>query len=202
MVWIGDSDFVAGDSGIRHGVEDRAREAGALADGDEYRAYYGGGAQVANGDIPGQYDSAKAADPDIAVVVMDGGGNDIGAGHPECLTSPPPGNAACVTVWDGILAALDTLWDEMEADGVSAIVFMGYPHLGIAGGNENVDYSTPRIQPACEGRTAPACVFVDPRTAFEGQSYLEPDGIHPNAAGQDVLAGLLWDAMDANGIAQ
>ena len=203
MVWIGDSFNVSANEGIRRGVETRAKDAGALAEDDEYRAHYQPGAQVANGQIPGQYATAVAAGSDIDTVVMDGGGNDIGISHPECLTSPPPDDAACVAVWDEILSTLEALWSDMEADGVAHVIFYGYPELGITGGPENVNYSTPRIQTACAAFTAPLeCRFVDPRAVFEGQPYLEPDGMHPTAAGADALAELLWDEMVAGGIAQ
>lgn len=202
VVWIGDSYLTVGDEGIRHGVEARARDAGALAEGDEYRAYYAPGTQIANGQIPGQYDTAKAADPVIDTVVMDGGGNDIQGGHPECLSDPPPGNPDCVAVFDDIIATLESLWMTMGSDGIGHVVFFYYPELGDPGATANVDYSAPRIEAACEAFVTPlSCHFVDPRATFEGQPYID-DGIHPNADGQEALAGLIWEEMVANDIAQ
>lgn len=202
VVWIGDSYLTAGDEGIRRGVESRARDEGALAEDDEYRPYYAPGTQILNGQIPGQYDAAKAADPSIDTVIMDGGGNDIQGSYPECLSDPPPENPDCVQVFDDMIATLETLWAEMETDGVAHVVFFYYPRLPDPGAAANIDYSAPRIQSSCDafGSTL-SCHFVDPRDAFEGEPYID-DGIHPNAAGQDVLAELLWDEMVASGIAQ
>ena len=45
-------------------------------------------------------------------------------------------------------------------------------------------------------------IFVDPRDAFQDQDYILVDGIHPNAAGSEVLANLVWDAMIENNIEQ
>ncbi len=204
VVWIGDSYLTSGNGGIRRGVEARARAEGSLAATDAYRFHYQGGTQITSGEIPGQYGIAHAEDPEIDVVVMDGGGNDILIGNPGCLTNPPPGNTSCVDTFDSVVSMLQTLWTSMAADGVTHVVFFYYPHIPYAGANANIDYSAPLIQTACESFTQPlACYFVDPRATFEGQSWIDADDVHPNADGQDALAEIIWyDTMVANGIAQ
>src|SRR4051794_12397694 len=70
VVTIGDSwmSIITNGGGIEGGL-DRA--------GTSYRHYSVAGTLLLNGQIPGQYDQAKAINPKILTVIMTGGGNDI-----------------------------------------------------------------------------------------------------------------------------
>jgi lysophospholipase L1-like esterase len=157
---------------------------------------------MANGQIPGQYTTAKQADPNINTVIMTGGGNDILLGNPVCLTNPPPANTVCVDAVNKAATAAETLLTQMQTDGVKYVVYYFYPDITISGGATNVDYAFPIVKAKCDKFTgALKCFFIDTRPPFVGQSWFS-DGIHPNAAGQQAIATLVWNAMTANCIAQ
>jgi lysophospholipase L1-like esterase len=208
VVLIGDSYLAQPGNNIQYYLENLARAAGALEEGESYRPYYAGGTSMGNGQIPAQFDTAKAADPDIKLVIMTGGGNDILIGNRACLTDPAPQNESCVTTVDNSLAAAAELYQNMAASGVEDVVYFSYPHLptGFLTGpaaNEMLDYSYPRVQEACDSLTAPDCHFIDTRPAFEGNaSLIGPDGVHPTPAGSEVIANLIWDVMQDNCLAQ
>ena len=88
------------------------------------------------------------------------------------------------------------------------------------------DYSAPLYQKICCGSSftptatnytctgnAPGtqCTFIDTRPAFTGHSgaagepgpdWIQSDHVHPDPAGSTAMAGLVWDTMVANCIAQ
>jgi len=202
VVWIGDSYPAAGNGGIQRYTEQAAQAAGALAAGATYRRYYAGGTQMANGQIPGQYTQAKSADPDINTVVMTGGGNDILIGNNTCLSNPPPANQSCVDTVAKAVAAADAMFTQMQADGVKNVVYYFYPRTALLQSAANVDYAFPIVKAGCDKFRGPLnCYFVDTRSAFEGQNWFS-DGIHPSDPGQKAIAGLVWDTMASQCIAQ
>ena len=206
VVWIGDSypasGPVAGVGGIQRYTEQAAQAAGALAAGASYRKYYAGGTQMANGQIPGQYTQAKTADPDIATVIMTGGGNDILIGNSTCLANPPPANQSCVDTVARAVAATETLFMQMQADGVKNVIYYFYPRTTLAQSGANVDYAFPVVKAGCDKFKGPlTCHFIDTRPAFEGQNWFS-DGIHPTDPGQKAIAGLVWNTMVSQCIAQ
>ena len=116
----------------------------------------------------------------------------------------------------------------MATDGVKHVVYFFYPHLDPAGGGilttppprstTTLDYAYPlaeqiccgvlrldgestRAAGTCRGRT---CVCVDTRPAFEGHlaDYIKSDHVHPTPAGAQVIADLVWKAMQDQCIAQ
>ena len=202
VVWIGDSYPAAGNGGIQRYTEQSAQAAGALAAGATYRKYYVGGTQMANGQIPGQYTQAKQADPNINTVVMTGGGNDILIGNASCLNNPPPANQSCVDTVAKATAAAETMFTQMQADGVKNVIYYFYPHTALLQSAANVDYAFPVVKAGCEKFKGPmTCYFVDTRPPFEGQNWFS-DGIHPTDPGQKAIGGLVWDTMVTNCIAQ
>jgi lysophospholipase L1-like esterase len=202
VIWIGDSYPAAGSGGIQKYTETSARAAGSLGASATYRKYYVSGTQMANGEIPGQYTTAKQADPNINTVIMTGGGNDILIGNASCLGNPPPANASCVTTVNNATSAANTLLTQMQTDGVKYVVYYFYPDITIAGGAANVDYAFPVVKAMCDKFTgALKCFFIDTRPTFAGKAWFS-DGIHPNDAGQQAIAGLVWNAMVTNCIAQ
>ena len=202
VVWIGDSYPAAGNGGIQRYTEQKATAAGALAAGQTYRKYYVGGTQMANGQIPGQYTQAKMADPKIDTVIMTGGGNDILIGNSSCLNNPPPANQSCVDTVNKAVAAVDALFTQMQVDGVKNVVYYFYPRTALLMSGANVDYAFPVVKAGCDKyKGALKCYFVDTRPPFEGQNWFS-DGIHPTDPGQQAIAGLVWDTMVANCVAQ
>ena len=209
VVMVGDSYLDQFGQNIQLYLEGLAKGAGALDQNETYRRYYLAGTSMGNGQIPSQFDQALGADPNIKVVVMDGGGNDVLILNPGCMTNPAPGNASCVATVDSAMAAARGMFDKMAATGVESVVYFFYPHLpapGLLTGpkvNEMLDYAYPIVQAECEQRSAPRCYFVDTRPAFEGNpSLIGFDGVHPTPAGSEVIAGLIWSVMVQNCIAQ
>jgi hypothetical protein len=198
----------------------RARSDGALAQGDSYNDQAVAGTSLASGGvglIPDQWPSAKAAaqtaGTSVKFAIMDGGGNDVLLGNSICLDNGQmrDQNATCQkTVMDATLAG-KMLQTKMKMDGVGQVVYFFYPHVP-AGGWDVLDYSLPMAKSVCEGQNDDnyQCYFVDTRDAFQGvgntgqamAALIGPDGIHPNAAGDDVLADLLWKTMKEHCMAQ
>ncbi|MBU1170943.1 MAG: SGNH/GDSL hydrolase family protein [Proteobacteria bacterium] len=184
--------------------------------GETWRHYAISGAQSVGGiladPIPDQYANAKSDDPNIRVVYMDGGGNDILI--PAIMLDPYSCkncnywwcgdlSRSCKNLIDDIYVATVDLLNQMDNDGVEQVVFLGYYHLkwGLLGDlrqlDDAIDYGDKRLKDACTNSTVNA-VFVDPRSAFEGKesNYIIVDGIHPTAQGSAVLANLLWNTID------
>lgn len=206
IVNIGDSIYaLSGD--IYTNLESKA--------GETWRHYAISGSQIVGGfladPIPDQYETAKGDDNNIRIVYMDGGGNDILI--PAIALDPYSckncnywwcGNLSqsCKDLIDDVYVETVDLLNQMDADGVEKVVFLGYYHLkwGLLGDlrklDDAVDYGDKRLKDACINSTANA-VFVDPRASFEGKesSYIIADGIHPTAQGSAVLANLIWNNM-------
>jgi lysophospholipase L1-like esterase len=207
VILIGDSYLASGASfggpgGIQAQVEARATDAGALNPGERYRTYYVGGTRFLDGSIQDQYAKARAENPDIEVVIMDGGGNDILLGLEGCNVGMNPADPVCVEVMERSTAALSELVEEMRADGVTDIVYFFYPEVPAAPGHSR--QGEPMARAACEAFTSPTrCHFVSTIAAFEGRpDYFSFDGVHPSPAGQTAIGDLVWEAMEANCIAQ
>jgi lysophospholipase L1-like esterase len=197
-------------------LEALAREAGALAQGDKYRSHALSGSSMAYWPyIPQQLDDALAADPDVKLVIMDGGGNDVLVNNRRCLEfssmeelAADPG---CNAAIDNAIAAGQKMFDKGVAAGIRAVIYFFYPHLpglangGIGGGtNPNLilDYAYPKVRAFCESQTAARCYFVDMRPAFDkdGDGLPDPgminiDGIHPTAESSKILAAEVWKVM-------
>jgi hypothetical protein len=198
----------------------RAQKDGALAQGDSYNDQAVAGTSLASGGlglIPDQWPAAKAAaqaaGTSVKFVVMDGGGNDVLLGNQICLDNGKmrDQDPTCQkTVMDATMAG-KMLQTKMRMDGVGQAIYFFYPHVP-AGGWDVLDYSLPMAKSVCESMNDENyhCYFVDTREAFQGagntgmamSSLIGPDGIHPNAAGDDVLADLIWKTMKDNCMAQ
>jgi lysophospholipase L1-like esterase len=164
--------------------------------------------------IPDQWPEAIAADKDIKLVVMDGGGNDAllpPAGSPaaDCKNQATAGTmAACQMLVSTTIAAADKLVMAMASSGVKDVIYFFYPHLPgtgiLSGTNPNAidDYSAPLVQKECESATMKTsgklnCHFIDLRTPF-GSDYtanISGDGVHPTAAGQTIIATQITNLM-------
>lgn len=198
----------------------RAQKDGALAQGEMYNDQAVAGTSLATGGvglISDQWAPAKqaamAAGTSVKFVVMDGGGNDVLLGNQKCLDNgqmrdQDPGCQK--TVKDATMVGM-MLEQKMKMDGVGQAVYFFYPHVP-AGGWDVLDYSLPMAKATCESLNDEKyqCYFVDTREAFQGAgntgqamaNLIGPDGIHPNAAGDDVLADLIWKTMKEHCMAQ
>ncbi len=179
--------------------------------GKSYKDYSKSGDTVEY--ITKQYNTAIAARPSIKTIIMDAGGNNILMDmywSQACQTSSSIPSAACRTYIDGVLDKAETLWEDMNDDGVDDIFHLGYYRLkkGILtsllyGGtklNPAVVYADDQLAAACA--VSPAeCWFIDPRADFLGKesSYIKSDGIHPTNTGGKVCATKIYNKMVAVG---
>jgi lysophospholipase L1-like esterase len=166
--------------------------------GAMYRTYYLLGAALDYGsgqfNIPYQFDSmAVPANPDIKVVITDGGGNDILLDNRQCLTTPLQGDTQCHAVVDAALAKARELLQDMASKGVKQVVYIFYPHIDTTtiytGPNANdwLDYAYPHAATLCCGAATPAqgtpdltcrgspspgvdCTFIDTRPELAGHN--------------------------------
>ena len=109
--------------------------------GETFRNYTQSGAELAGGliatSIVNQYADAKATDANINTIVMDGGGNDILI--PATLLDPygcrtrwyrwNPSSSCARLIQDQYVEAVNLL-NQIDADGVDNVVWLGYPPLG------------------------------------------------------------------------
>jgi hypothetical protein len=204
--------------------------------GATYRTYYLLGAALNYGsgqaNIPYQFDTmAVGANPDIKVVITDGGGNDLLIDNRQCLTTAVQGDTQCHTAIANSLMKAQQLLADMASKGVQHIVYFFYPHVDPTAlftgptSNDWLDYTYPLAAQICCGSNVPSpgspdltcqgsaagtdCVFVDTRPEFAGHNdpmnkstYWFQDGIHPTQPGADVLAQKVWAQMQKHCIAQ
>jgi hypothetical protein len=208
---------IVGDSYINWGTHslpaDLARESGQT-----WRLFAVGGASLASGGatgfIPDQFELAIADDPDIRVVVMDGGGNDVlipnalFVGSQDCKNDPDAGNVeVCRMIVDLALEKSEEMMLRAAEIGVTDTVYFFYPEvpegtvLGGTNPNAILNYSLPKAREQCEsafeltgGRMR--CHFVDMIPVFAGHSeYFAAADIHPNTMGSAAMAAAIWDVM-------
>jgi len=210
VAFIGDSFIAEPTSVIANDLEALWKDAGSPGYSAKPRYYQFVGTTMSQ--IAAQYASAHAANPDIKVVIGDGGGNDVLVTDRSCLTQAPPANAHCLATVNSAVSTGDQLIAEMEADGVEHLVFFFYPHeptSGLFQGtapaiNDSLDFAEPLVRAMCEKHSI--CTFVSFREAMgetPGSGYVDPSGyirkldVHPSTAGSQFFAGVLWDAMKA-----
>ena len=184
VITIGDSwmQIVTNGGGIE-GALDRA--------GTMYRHYAIPGTTLENGgDIPAQYERAKAANPKIATVIMTGGGNDIMFSN-GCVTKE-----SCTAAVQMIADALNTLWTEMAKDGVTHVVYIAYSkNAGTAPSDTRPD-SAP-IPMICTMGSTITCHSLD-TTPMVGPGDTV-DGIHPTLPACDKIAAAVLDLLEKAG---
>jgi hypothetical protein len=188
VVTIGDSWMSLGRTGIQQSLVE--------VSGQPYRMYGRGGTRLLNEAIPGQYETAKSADPDIKTVVMTGGGNDI-IQVPGLRDDCAAGGMQCAEVLGMILARLTALWEEMAADGVQDVIYVQYSNPE---GN-NVDFALPSgdgVGARCMDVPAPLrCHRLETLDIVMGDI---PDGIHPSAVAYDRIGQAVYDMMIERGM--
>jgi lysophospholipase L1-like esterase len=182
VITIGDSwmNVITNGGGIEAGL-DRA--------GTKYRHYSVPGTTLINGDIPAQYDRAKAANPKIATVIMTGGGNDI------MFTGGCNTKDACTKSVQAIADALDQLWTRMAADGVTTTLYISYSkYAGTTPADTRPDTSPiPKICTTGKIR----CLGVDTTPLVAATDTV--DGIHPTLPACDRIAKATLDQLEMHG---
>lgn len=215
--------------------------AALIPDAAQYRNYAVAGMSMASGGIPlnpppgvqfipQQFDpEALQADPDIKLVIMDGGGNDImlpPAGSPDCKnmadSTTDPG---CLKIVQDALDAATKIVTEMSDKGVRDVVYFFYPHLpsvpgGLGGTEANVmlDFVYPQAKALCDSAESKSngklrCHFIDLRQPYDVTgpgsitgpkpwTNIYTDGVHPTAAGQVISAQQIFDTMKGSCLGQ
>ncbi len=139
--------------------------------------------------VPRQY--SRASKSGIKTVIMNGGGNDflLGDGG-DCNT-----NTCINEVLSDIEAVIANLVADMKRDGIEEIIFLGYYAIDDA---QNDAINNMSMAYKAANYPAMGVKFVDTRAAFAGNErrYISSDGIHPTAAGSEVLADLIRQALD------
>jgi len=176
--------------------------------GETFRNYTQSGAELSGGilapAVDSQYASAKATDANINTIVMDGGGNDILI--PAMLFDPNGCkthwwrwniSSRCVNLIEDIYVTGVNLMNQMDADGVENIVYLGYYELprGNTNLNQAVNYGDAYLSYACDTATTASCTFVDPRGHVPAAD-VEGDDIHPTPNGSLTLANLIWPVLE------
>jgi lysophospholipase L1-like esterase len=134
---------------------------------------------------------------------MDGGGNDILI--PAMLFDPnkcktkwyrPNLSSRCKGLIEDIYVTSVNLLNQMDADGVENVVYLGYYELprGNTNLNQAVNYGDTWLGYACDVTTA-NCAFVDPRGHVPAED-VESDDIHPTPTGSVTLANLIWPVLE------
>lgn len=198
VLLIGDS-YVSYINPLVPPLEARATADGQLAAGQHYNNLAVAGTFIAQ--VESQWQSGRAGS---TYVVMDGGGNDILIGAPQCLAAGSDMVKACTDVVDGAVVVGERMYEDMKASGIAGVVYFFYPHIP-AGGDDILDYALPLIQQKCQAANTATfkCTFVDTRAAFMGHpEHFFLDGIHPSASGAALLAELVWAAMKDSCIGQ
>jgi len=176
--------------------------------GETFRDYTTSGAKMSGGSlapaVDEQYASANAVNPDITTIVMNGGGNDIlipalTFDQYRCKTTWYRKNLSdkCKNLIHDIYVTGVNLLDQMDADGVESIVYLGYYELprGKTNLNQAVNYGDLYLGDACEVGTTANCTFVDPRGTIPA-SDVESDDLHPTVNGSVTLAGQIWPVLE------
>lgn len=186
-------------------LEERARPAGALSAFGQYRDYSVAGTTMASGTaaIPGQWRTAKAVTP-VHLVVMTGGGNDVLVDNPNCRPEGSENIPACQEVAAASLSAAEALWADMQASGVTDVIYFWYPHIpgglltGYQSGTSLSDYAYANLEDAAAAASGDAFhVHMLPTTQiFAGHpEYFASDGLHANDTGEGKIADAIWDLM-------
>ena len=175
--------------------------------GQTFRNYTQSGAELSGGvlasAVDSQYAAAKATDSNIDIIVMNGAGNDILI--PAMLFDP----YGCRTQWyrwsisqkcknlvmEQYVTAVNLL-NEMDADGVSNIVYLGYYVTPRSNANlaQAIGMGDDYLSYACNTASTANCKFVDPRGTVDA-SNVEADDIHPTPTGSLILANQIWPVL-------
>lgn len=175
-----------------------------------FRNYGSGGdpatntaAAMLNNTIPMQYAKAKSEGA-ITTVIGVGGGNDAVEGNNACAgaTTMEARSAACVDICNQVNAKVDEMIATMAADGVKDLIWINYPTPLMTQKGDftgfidslRADRETKCVtdNPALGLR----CHLIDSVPFISGTL----DGVHPDAASNDVIGDEIWKTMQEQGI--
>jgi hypothetical protein len=121
----------------------------------------------------------------------------------------------CRDIVDQALQASDALMQTAADAGVHDTIYFFYPHIPANNGGytEILDYAEPLVKARCDGGEAATggrlrCHFVDliqPFIAAGGDrnpANFAGDGIHPSAAGQNIIAQQIANVMQNDCLGQ
>lgn len=146
---------------------------------------------------------AKATDPNITTVIMDGGGNDI-IGTLVCLADGMDQDHGCRDVVADVFAIAKNMAKDVKATGVSDVIYFLYPDVPL-GGHDILGYAVEEGKKMAVELTDETfrIHIIDTRPIFEGHpEYFGIDPIHANEAGGQAVARHIYDYTKANCIAQ
>lgn len=214
VIFIGDSFLAAPTSNIAYELEALMMASGSTAYSETPRFRQLVGTTMEQ--IVAQYDTEHELDPDIKVVIANGGGNDVLVTDRSCLLEAPPENAGCAATIENALQHARALMEKAQAHGVEHIVYFFYPHEPTAALfqgdapaiNDSLDYAEPMARAICED--SPICTFVSlseaagdsPGSGYVDRGYHDLDGTHPSPAGSKFFAAAIWAEMAERCIAQ
>jgi hypothetical protein len=201
VVFLGDSIFALS-GGIQQNLHARA--------GGTFRNYTTSGAELVGGILAPslvQQHAMALADPVFSpIVVMDGGGNDIllpaiALDPYDCKTQWYEWgrlSSSCKSFIDDIYVDGVDLLNDMAADGVSDVIYLGYYYtknglFALDSLEEAVDYGDGKLSQACANSVV-SCTFIDPRSTIRDWDIII-DGIHPATSGSNKLADLIWPVL-------
>jgi len=199
VITLGDSIFDL-NGVIQATLEDNA--------GETFRNYTQSGAEISGGSlapsVESQYATANATNGAIDTVVMDGGGNDILI--PATLFDPygcrtkwyrwNP-SQSCVNLLGDIYVSGVNLLNQMDADGVQDVVWLGYYELprGNANLTEILLLGDAYLDHACNTATTANCHYVSTLGTVPASQVISDD-IHPTPEGSVNLAGQIWPVLE------
>ncbi|MET0341848.1 MAG: SGNH/GDSL hydrolase family protein [Polyangiales bacterium] len=186
VVLIGDSWMNLIFSGIQQSVVRLSKQ--------PYRVYGVPGTQLLDGAIPGQYQRAKRANPNIKTVVMTGGGNDIliTGLSADCAA----GGTKCAEQLDKIGEGLRALWTQMASDGVRDVIHIQYSTDAGSGVKDGAARNA-LLSELCASMTPIRCHLLPTDDLVKGDL---PDTIHPSPAAYDRIGAAVIALMEAKGM--
>lgn len=206
VVMIGDS--LLDMSGCIPGLKMIRHELEALSH-HRYRSYDVSGALLDSDDasppmaIPVQYENAKAENPDIETIILNGGANDI-LGHPVPCLDKRFGEE-CMELIEAVSLRMEALIGDMIEDGVKNIIYVSY----LDGGgfdlfNTATAYSTEKARQLLlklDGVNGVKIKMVDAKPYQQEHpeiNWLCIDHTHPTMDASEYIADLIWETMVAN----
>lgn len=145
--------------------------------------------------IPAQWMEAVLTDPNIATVIMTGGGNDV-LMNTTVAQSCESNGSACTQTLRQVTRTLDRLWTTMADAGVKDIIYVRYSAEAGVLASLVGDNRVPMPPICASGRIR--CHSFETSELLQG--HLAADGLHPLQSGNQLVARALLDFMTAQGI--
>ena len=162
--------------------------------GRHISSYAVGGAKLSGGTIitiADQYKKAKIANPDLNIIILNGGGNDILF---ECAGTELP---SCVTDINTLISEFDTLFNTMTQTGLVKVIYVGvYKPLGIyTKYGEAVESLNTRIMTTLVPKYR--IIFINLIPLFKDHpEYMDIDNLHPSIFGSELIANEIYKVLN------